>query len=346
MKAEPDCLQIITAQAPIRVCDNGGWTDTWFAEYGKIFNIAVSPKVEVQLCVYAASETESKIVIHAENFGDRYVFEQKVSSWDRHPLLEAAIMRIGVPDDVALEATVYSEVPGGASTGTSAAVAVALIGALDRLTPGQLTPHEVAFIAQSVETDMLGQQCGIQDQLCAAYGGVNFIEMFDYPHATVSHVHLPEAVWQELERRLVLIYLGKTHSSTAVHEAVIKELEDAGPDCPQLQALRETAVPAKNAVLAGDFVALGQSMIANTQAQAALHPTLVNADARHIIEIAKAHGAVGWKVNGAGGEGGTLTLLSGAKSSVKRTMIREIEQENPFYKNIPVTLSRHGLQVW
>ena len=34
-------LRIINSVAPIRICDNGGWTDTWFAEYGKIFNIEI-----------------------------------------------------------------------------------------------------------------------------------------------------------------------------------------------------------------------------------------------------------------------------------------------------------------
>ena len=36
-------LRIINAVAPIRICDNGGWTDTWFAGHGKIFNIGVYP---------------------------------------------------------------------------------------------------------------------------------------------------------------------------------------------------------------------------------------------------------------------------------------------------------------
>ena len=39
----------IKAVAPIRVCDIGGWTDTWFARRGSIFNIAVYPYVEVQV---------------------------------------------------------------------------------------------------------------------------------------------------------------------------------------------------------------------------------------------------------------------------------------------------------
>ena len=45
-------------------------------------------------------------------------------------------------------------------------------------------------------------------------------------------------------------------------------------------------------------------MIENTEAQERLHPELVSRDAHRVIEIAKEHGALGWKVNGAGGEGG------------------------------------------
>ena len=158
---------------------------------------------------------------------------------------------------------------------------------------------------------MLGQQCGIQDQLCSAYGGINYIEMFQYPHASVSQITIPNAIWWELERRLALVYLGKSHSSSKVHEMVIRELENAGPDCPQLEDLRQTAPRSRDALYAGDFAALGQAMIENTEAQRRLHPDLVSPDAQRVIEIAQAHGALGWKVNGAGGDGGSLTLLSG-----------------------------------
>ncbi len=339
-------IKTINAVAPIRICDNGGWTDTWFAEHGRIFNIAVYPYTEVQLAVFPADERENQVTIHAENYGERYSHDPQQDGWNRHPLLEAAITRMGVPDDLAIEVTIFSEAPAGASTGTSAAVTVALLGALDQLTPGRLTKHEIAITAQSIETDMLGQQCGIQDQLCAAFGGINYIEMFAYPHATVSQLNLPNDIWWELERCLVLIYLGKSHDSSAVHEQVIRELEDAGPDCPPLNALRETAVPSKDALMQGDFTTLGKAMIANTNAQAELNASLVSAEAQQIIEIAQAHGVLGWKVNGAGGAGGSLTLLCGTESTAKRTMIREIEQENNLFKNIPIYLSRYGLRVW
>ncbi len=338
--------RIINAAAPIRICDNGGWTDTWFAQQGRIFNIGVYPYAEVQIQVFPVGSDRDRITIFAENFGERYVMDEQPGQWNRHPLLEASIERMAVPDDIAVQVTIFSEAPAGASTGTSAAVTVALIGALDLLTPGRLTPHEVAYIAQSIETDMLGQQSGIQDQLCSAYGGINYIEMFDYPRATVSQIQVPNSIWWELERRLALIYLGKSHSSSDVHGMVIRELEDAGPDNPKINALRETAVPSKNAIYAGDFAALGRAMIANTEAQRALHPALISPDAQTVIDIARAHGALGWKINGAGGDGGTVTLLCDDQSSVKRTMLREIEAENPLFQNIPIYLSRHGLRVW
>jgi D-glycero-alpha-D-manno-heptose-7-phosphate kinase len=338
-------LFIINSVAPIRICDNGGWTDTWFAGHGQIFNIGVYPYAEVQIAVYPCESQESRIVINAENYGERYAVVPE-KHWDKHPLLEAAIEYMRLPADLSFEVTIYSEAPSGASTGTSAAVTVALIGGLDMLTPGRMTPHEVASAAQKIETEMLGQQSGIQDQLCSAYGGINYIEMFHYPHASVSTIQVPNATWWELERRLALVYLGKSHRSTDVHEMVIRSLEDAGPDCKQLEDLRKTAARSRDALYAGDFAALGAAMIENTEAQSRLHPAIVSAEAVRVIEIAKAHGALGWKVNGAGGEGGSLTILCDAATQVKRAMLRAIEQENPRFKNISIYLSRYGLRVW
>ena len=126
----------------------------------------------------------------------------------------------------------------------------------------------------------------------------------------------------------------------------IKALEEAGPECRQMDDLRATAGPSRDAVYAGDFAALGRAMIQNTEAQGRLHADLISADAWRVIEIAREHGALGWKVNGAGGEGGSVTLLCGSLSHVKRAMIRAIEAENRLFKNIPITLSRHGLRVW
>ena len=125
--------RIVNSVAPIRVCDNGGWTDTWFAQHGKVFNIGVSPYAEVQLEVHARAGRERQVTICAENFGDCFDLEPGAALDGPHPLLHATVQRVGVPADLAIRVTIFSEAPSGASTGTSAAVTVALIGALDCL---------------------------------------------------------------------------------------------------------------------------------------------------------------------------------------------------------------------
>jgi D-glycero-alpha-D-manno-heptose-7-phosphate kinase len=339
-------LRVVNSATPIRICDIGGWTDTWFAGHGKIFNIGVYPYVEVQIAVYPRAARAERVMLYAENYGERFSITPGYPSYERHPLLEAAVEEVLLPEEYSLDITIHSQVPAGASTGTSAAVTVALIGALDALTPGRLTLHEVAYAAHRVETERLKLQSGIQDQLCAAYGSLNYIEMSTYPYATVSQIQVPNAIWWELERRLVLIFLGKTHSSSAVHEQVIAGLEREGDGSPRLEALRHTAERSRDAISAGDFAAFGRAMIDNTAAQAELHPALVSADARALIAVAQEHGALGWKVNGAGGEGGSITLLCGESASARRSLLRTIAQSNPLLESIPIYLSRFGLRVW
>jgi D-glycero-alpha-D-manno-heptose-7-phosphate kinase len=342
----PVARKTICAVAPIRIVDNGGWTDTWFAGHGSVFNIAVTPNAEVQVEVFPARARTERLVVVAENYGERFEVVPGRKTWAHHPLLEAAIDYMNVPEEHAIRVTIYSDAPAGASTGTSAAVTVALIAALTKLSPTPMAPREIARTAHHIEMDILGFQCGIQDQICSALGGINFIDMDRFPNATVTPVPVTDETWWELERRLVLIYLGSSHNSSDVHRKVIRELESEGSESPRLEALRHTARASRDAVVAADFRALGRAMIENTEAQARLHPDIVGAGARGVLDIARDHGAEGWKVNGAGGDGGSVSILTGPDSGAKRAMIREIQQSHPRYRNLPILLSRTGVRTW
>jgi len=127
---------------------------------------------------------------------------------------------------------------------------------------------------------------------------------------------------------------------------VIAELENAGPDSPKLNDLRATAPKSRDAMYAGDFCALGQAMIENTEAQGRLHADMISGDAQQVIQVARKHGALGWKVNGAGGEGGSVTILCGESSYGRRAMLQEIEETSRLFQTIPVYLSQFGLRVW
>jgi D-glycero-alpha-D-manno-heptose-7-phosphate kinase len=334
----------VNAVAPIRVCDIGGWTDTWFARYGAVFNIAVYPFVEVQVQVLEHTRAEKRVTVSAENFGHTYSVNPDRIVYDKHPLIEAAIDLMKLPREAAFRINIFSDAPPGASTGTSAAVSVALIGALDRVKGGSLSPKEVAGLAHFIETKKLGLQCGIQDQLASAHGGINLIEMHRFPDSTVRPVSVPNEIWWELEHRLAVIYIGRPHTSSSIH---LKVIEGLGPDAhrdPRLEKLRRLALKARDAVVAGDFASLGDAMNENTEVQRDLHPDLVCSSMEDDIGIARGFGALGVKVNGAGGDGGSLTILTDGDMSKKRTMLRAFSERS--VTTLPIYLSRQGLRVW
>lgn len=344
VEATGNPTRTVHASAPVRICDVGGWTDTWFAGHGTVFNIGVRPGVEVEVRVQAPGTPAGRVVIDAVDVGDRYAFEPGAPP-GRLPLLEATIDEIGVPAGTSVEITVSSAVPPGSAMGTSASVTVALVAALDALTTGRLTDQEIASVAHSIESDRLGLQSGVQDQLCAAFGGVSLIEVPTYPRAVVTRVVVPDAVWRELDRRLVVVSLGRGHVSSAVHDQVIAALASAGGGTPQLEVLRRCAGWARDAVLAADFAALGRVMVRSTGAQGDLHPDLVSPEAEAVFDVAAAYAAAGWKVNGAGGDGGSVTVLCGPDPGARRRMVDALCDADPRFEVLPVRLSRDGVRV-
>jgi D-glycero-alpha-D-manno-heptose-7-phosphate kinase len=127
---------------------------------------------------------------------------------------------------------------------------------------------------------------------------------------------------------------------------VIRELEDAGPNNRKIEALRHWAAAARDALLAGDFPAFGQAMRGNTEAQRMLHPQLISPEAQQVIDIAQVHGVLGWKVNGAGGDGGSVTLLGSTQTSANQQLLTALTHANSHLRPIPIRLSPHGLHVW
>ena len=339
-------IKTIHAIAPIRINDIGGWTDTWFAQQGKVLNIAVFPLVEVRIQVLENKErADQRVLVRLENYGESLWINPENPAYDQHPLIQGAFNSVPIPKEVMLHVSLFSHVPAGSSTGTSASVCVALLGALNRLAHQKHAALEIAYMAHRVETEKLGLQSGIQDQMASAHGGICFIDMTKYPEATVTKLDIQEAVQQELEQRLSLIYLGQSHSSSAMHEEVIAFLEKKGAQYSIIQALRSLAEQAKNHLLEGDLDAFGEVMIQNNECQRSLHSGLISEEADSVIAIAKKYKAVGWKVNGAGGKGGSLTILCGPDEKQREGMLGEINALGKGIRSIPISLARFGVTV-
>src|SRR5262249_47276248 len=167
-----------------------------------------------------------------------------------------------------------------------------------------LLPHELARQSQLLEVEDLKLECGVQDQFAAAYGGTNFMEV-EYPGARVFPLPLNAATRCELEDRFVLVYTGKSHFSSAMHQKVIAEADRHRGDFDQLA---QAAVAGKEALLSGDIDSFAAAMNQNWQAQKNLHPDITTPEIESLHRAAFQTGAIGFKANGAGG-GGAVPLL-------------------------------------
>ncbi|HPK71429.1 MAG TPA: hypothetical protein PLN93_05785 [Vicinamibacterales bacterium] len=156
-------MTAVVASALVRTCGCGGWTGTWFARQGAVFHVAVRPGVTVAVSAGPADAGAGRqVTLHAGDFGERYAFAPGARPFGPHPLLEAAIESVGAPAGMTIDVRVGSAVPHGASTGTSAAVCVALAGALRAPAGASLDPDDVARAAHGVEVERLGGESGQQ----------------------------------------------------------------------------------------------------------------------------------------------------------------------------------------
>lgn len=332
----------ITVTVPIRICDLGGWTDTWFAGHGVVCSLAVNPGVVVQVRLSTRQRARQAVQLVVHNYGESLHYPDDTP---RHPLLHAAIATNPIPELYDAEIAVSSHIPPGCSTGTSAAVSVALIGAL-RAAQGHIeSPAKLSRAAHLLETQELGLQSGIQDQIGVAHGGCSYIEMAHYPDATVSAVALTQTTIAALNDQLLLFYVGTPHLSSAIHQQVIARLASVSAIDTLLDPLRLAAVQGSTALRAGDLQAYGHALQANTDAQRRLHPGLIAPQVEQLIQLAKAHEVWGYKVNGAGGDGGSVAVLTSPDPTERTAFVRAVAASLPRMQQIAIAYAPHGIQI-
>ncbi|MHA1272011.1 MAG: GHMP family kinase ATP-binding protein [Promethearchaeota archaeon] len=328
--------KVIFSRAPVRICDIGGWTDTWFCKYGAVFNFCVD------LYSYVRIEQSNKqsIEIFSENLDLSTEIQnyRKIEYDGILDLLKAAVKRMEIQEG--LKIFVRADAPPGCGTGTSASVAVSLIAALSRYAGNYLAAHEIAELAHKLETEELNLESGVQDQYAAAYGGINFMEI-DYPKVKISQITIDRERICELESQLILIYLS-SRSSSEMHKAVISNFKSGDENTlKSFEIMKNCAYKMKKAINSADMEDIAEIINENWEAQKNLHPLMVNPIIEKAEKIAKDFGAIGFKCNGAGG-GGSATILAGIGHEyiLKKKFI-----ENGFTL-LPCKLNFHGVEVW
>ncbi|MCQ1534584.1 mevalonate kinase [Methanosarcina sp. KYL-1] len=266
---------------------------------GKIYLFGEHAVVYGEPAIACAVELRTRV--RAE-FGDSILIQSQIGKtgidFEKHPYVSAVIekMRELVPIE-GVFLTVDSEIPVGSGLGSSAAVTIASIGALNELFGCGLSLEEIAKLGHEIEIGVQGA-ASPTDTYVSTFGGL---------------VLIPER--RKLKTPDCGIVIGDTgvFSSTKELVASVRRLRETYPELigPLMSSIGRISGLGEALVLAGDYPSIGRLMNVN---QGLLDALGVNClELSQLIYSARTAGAFGAKITGAGG-GGCMVALAAADS--------------------------------
>lgn len=286
---------MIIARAPLRISFAGGGTDLPAA-------LAVLGEGRVVSATLAASVY---VVVKSRFEGDVRLSYSKTEIVPTVEQLEHALIRncchaAGVTQGI--EIVTLADVPGrGTGLGSSGALAVATLAALNAYTRQPVDTDRLAMASAALETAHGG---GVQDAYAAAYGGVRRYAFRPNEWALAQPLAVDLAA---LERHLLLVQIGDGRDAGKVLKAQQQAISE-GQHTKRLAMMREQADYAARYLERGEWKALGHLLLAGWDLKRDL-PGADNGAVNTAIQLAMEYGAYGGKLCGAGG-GGFLLLIA------------------------------------
>src|SRR3990167_4927870 len=206
-----------------------------------------------------------------------------------------------------------SESDGGINggIGSSAAISVAIVGALAKSQNKTMTKREIAELAWDIEVNDLGLFGGKQDQYSASYGGLN---LFEFTNLGVTVQPFDRKYVDKIMPYLVLMHTNLERKDPKIQEG-FKKL-----DSKQIKALKEIkslVAPAIKAIGDSDIQGLGEILDTSWNFKKQSNKGVTSPRISDIYQTAKSHGAIGGKCCGAGGGGYMMFIVKDKEKFIK-----------------------------
>jgi D-glycero-alpha-D-manno-heptose-7-phosphate kinase len=232
-----------------------------------------------------------------------------------------------------LDITSYADCPPGSGLGSSSALVVAIVQAMNRFMDLDLDAHTVAKLAFDVERVDLGLAGGRQDQYAAAFGGLNFMRFHPSGAVQVEPIAAPIPFVRELEASLLLYFTGVSRDSAAIIEEQSRNMHARTPgSIAGLDALKTGAYDMRDAIRAGDFHRLGTLLDSGWASKKLTAGGISSAGIDAVYQAAKAFGVFGGKVSGAGGGGFMMFLVDPPRREDLRRLLSRYGGSTAFAK--------------
>jgi D-glycero-alpha-D-manno-heptose-7-phosphate kinase len=236
----------------------------------------------------------------------------------------------------------FVDAPAGSGLGTSSTLVVAIIGAFAEMLRLPLGEYDIAHYAYEIERKDLGLAGGKQDQYAATFGGVNYMEFYDGNKVIVNPLRIKQQYLFELENNLLLYYTSKSRESARIIEQQADNvLQKKEASIEAMHQLKQQAQMMKEALLKGRLHEIGEILDFGFQQKRRMAAGISNELMDEIYETAKAAGATGGKISGAGGGGFMIFYCPG---NTKYTVAKNLEKFGGVHRSYQFV--EHGLMSW
>lgn len=218
-----------------------------------------------------------------------------------HPAVREGLKFLGFNDTTGLEIHHQGDLPARSGIGSSSSFSVGLIKALAALRGHMMGKHELALKAIHLEQHLLKENVGSQDQVAAAYGGLNIFRFLPNGSVQVEPVIVTQERVREFESRLLLLFTGSSRMGGEIAAKVISKLHDKSASLRRMRSMVDEGA----AVLTGtsSLDAFGELLHEAWMLKREMAEGVTSAEVDAIYDTARQHGALGGKLLGAGAKG-------------------------------------------
>lgn len=251
-----------------------------------------------------------------------------------HPAVRTALRYLDVAQGVAIKHD--ADLPARSGMGSSSAFTVGLLHALHALQGSMPSRQQLAKEAIYLEQDLLREAVGSQDQVLAAVGGFNCITFRSNNEITVRPVTLAAHRIRELQRHLMLFFTGFNRTASAVAATFTNDMEAKGDHLRALGSMVDDGIRILSD--GGDIRRFGELLHVAWEAKRSLSDAVSHPEIEVMYEEARAAGAIGGKLLGAGGGGFMLLFVPPALQPAVRSRLTR-------FIRVPFAFEPGGSQV-
>ena len=287
---------MIITRTPFRISFFGGGTDyaAWYQEHGGVVLSTAIDKYCYISCRYLPPFFEHKFRVVYSKIENCKTIDQI-----EHPAVRAVLSYMQC--DKGLEIHHDGDLPARSGLGSSSSFTVGLLNALSALNGNYIANSELASKAIHIERDIIKENVGSQDQICAAHGGFNRIEFLHDGSFRVDPVILRRERLEEFQDHMMLFFTGLSRYASEVAKSQIDNIKNRTEELHRMKEMVYEAIR----ILQSDapIEDLGKLLDENWKYKRSLSDRVSSPDIDRIYETAKKAGAIGGKLLGAGGGG-------------------------------------------